>query len=91
MLNRLELKVTPELLANSAVNDEYLFRELARKMVSEMPAEELNKLMKFTKTDPNTSEVRAKIHDRRTNKHERLRLIMLEQQQLILYEVEVSL
>ena len=50
MLNRVEVKVTPELLANTVVNDEYLFRELARKMVTEMPADELNKLMKFTKT-----------------------------------------
>ena len=91
MINKVELKVTPELLANTAVNDEYLFRELAHKMVTEMPAYELNKLMKFTKTDPNTSEVRAKINDYRTPDHERHRLMMLERQQVILYEAEVSL
>ena len=91
MLNRVEVKVTPELLANTAVNDEYLFRELARKMVTEMPVDELSKLIKFTKTDPNTSEVRAKINDYRTAEHERHRLMMLERQQIILYEAEVSL
>lgn len=91
MLNKVEIKVTPELLAHTPVNDEYLFRELARKMVTEMPADELNKLMKFTKTDPRTSEVRAKINDYRTDEHERHRLMMLERQQVILYEAEVSL
>jgi hypothetical protein len=91
MLNRVEVKVTPELLASTVVNDEYLFRELARKMVTEMPADELNKLMKFTKIDPRTSEARAKINDYKTAEHERHRLIMLERQQVILYEAEVSL
>lgn len=37
MKNICEVKVTPELLNNTKVNDEYLFRDLARKMVSEMP------------------------------------------------------
>ena len=91
MLNRVEVKVTPELLANTPVNDEYLFRELARKMVTEMPADELNKLMEFTKTDPRTREFRDKINDYKTPEHERHRLMMLERHQLILYEAEVSL
>jgi hypothetical protein len=91
MLNRVEVKVTPELIANTPVNDEYLFRELARKMVTEMPAVELNKLMKFTKTDPRTREFRDKINDYKTPEDERHRLIMLERQQVILYEAEVSL
>jgi hypothetical protein len=56
-----------------------------------MPANELNKLMKFTKTDPNTREVREKINDYKTPEHERRRLIMLEREKVILYEAEVSL
>ncbi len=38
MINKVEVKVTPELLENTPINDEYLFRELARKMVSEYPS-----------------------------------------------------
>jgi hypothetical protein len=56
MKNRCEVKVTPELLNNTKVNDEYLFRDLARKMVSEMPLDELHKLISLTKIDPNSDE-----------------------------------
>ena len=49
MKNICEVKVTPELLNNTKVNDEYLFRDLARKMVSEMPLEELHKLIDLRK------------------------------------------
>jgi len=90
MLNRVEVKVTRELLANSPIADEYLFRELAKKMVSEMPASELNKLIKFTKTDPDSKDVLDKIHDFRTSDAERHRLMMLQRDQVVLYEAEVS-
>ena len=56
MKNRCELKATPEFLNNTKVNDEYLFRDLARKMVSEMPLEELHKLINLTKIDPNSDQ-----------------------------------
>ena len=91
MLNKVEVRVTPELIEYTAVNDEYIFRELARKMVTQMPVNELKKLIKFTKTDPNTQESRKKINDYLTDEYERHRLIMLESQQIILYEAEVSL
>jgi hypothetical protein len=91
MLNIVKIKVTPELLANTEINDEHLFRELARKMVNEMPVTELNKLMKFTKTDPNSKKVKDKINDYKISEKERRRLKMLKREQLILYEAEVSL
>ena len=91
MLNKVEVRVTPEFIEYTAVNDEYVFRELARKMVSEMPADELKKLIKFTKTDPNTQESMEKINDPLTAEHERHRLRMLKRQQIILYEAEVYL
>lgn len=56
MKNRCEVKVTPELFNNTKIDDEYLFRELARKMVSEMPLNELHKLINFTKIDANSDE-----------------------------------
>jgi len=91
MKYKIEVKVTPELLANTEVNDEYLFRELVHKMIREIPFDELKKLMNFTKTDPNTREAKSKINDYRTPDNERHLLIMLERQKLILYEAEVFL
>jgi hypothetical protein len=91
MLNRAEVKVNLGLLKSTAVIDDHIFRDLVRKMVTEMPFDELSKLMKFTKTDPTTSEVRAKIFDCKTDEHERQHLMLLERQQVILYEAEVFL
>ena len=56
MRNKIEVKVAPELLNNAQVSDEYLFRDLARRMVSEMPLDELHKLINLTKIDPNSDE-----------------------------------
>ena len=56
MKNRCEVIVKPELLNNTQVNDECLFRDLARKLVSEMPLDELHKLINLTKIDPNSDE-----------------------------------
>jgi hypothetical protein len=56
MKNRCEVNVIPEVLNNTLINDEYLFRNLARKMVSEMPLAELHKLINLTKIDPNSNE-----------------------------------
>jgi hypothetical protein len=86
-----EVKLTRESLANSIVSDEYFFRQLSREMVTKMPIDELHKLIRFTKTDPKTSDVQAKINDYKTPKHEKNRLIMLKLQDLVLYEVEVEL
>lgn len=91
MTNKVEIKVTRELLANSPVNDEYIFRQLASKMVNDMPLEELKKLITFTITDPTTREARAKMNDVKTPEHERIRLMMLLHHNLILYEAEIFL
>ena len=91
MLNKVEVKVNAELLKNTVVTDEHIFRDLARKMVTEMPFDELSKLIKFTKTDPTANEVIAKINDYKTDEHERQHLMLLERQQVILYEAEVFL
>ena len=87
MKNRSEIKVTPELLNSTKVNDEYLFRDLASRMVSGMPLEELHKLINFTKIDPNSEESlnvlrnstdRLKIDQIRQLRHERVILYCAE-------------
>jgi len=55
-----------------------------------MPFEELSKLLKFTKLDPNSSESEAKILDPNISKNERERLMGLKKEQVILYEAEFN-
>jgi len=84
------VRVTRELLEHSPINDEHLFRELARAMVEDMPIEYLSKLIEFTKTDPRTREAIAKIEDPETPQHERDFLLSLQMNRLISYEAKVS-
>ena len=86
-----EVKISREALLNPILSDEYFFRQLACEMVTKMPINELYKLIRFTKTDPKTSDVQAKINDYKTPKHEKNRLIMLKLQDLVIYEAEVEL
>ena len=90
MKNTCEIKVTPELLNNTQVNDEYLFRDLARKMVSEMPLEELNKLIHLTKIDPNSEESK-KVLRQSMDRFKIDEIHQLRSQVVILYRAKVNL
>ena len=90
MKNRCEVKVTLELLNSTKVNDEYIFRDLARKMVSEMPLDELQKLINFTKIDLNSVESEKVLR----NSMDRLsfeQILQLRNERVILYCAEVDL
>ena len=63
MKNRVQKQVMPETLALNSITDEYMFRELARKMVSDMPYEDLQKIMSFTKTDPYSEHSQKALRD----------------------------
>ena len=47
MKNRLEVKIRPEILKDTQINDEYIYRDLAMRMVKEMPIDELHKLIEL--------------------------------------------
>jgi len=89
MKNKVQVKFLLE-FSRSHITDEDIFRNLAKKMVAEMPFEELSKLLKFTKLDPNSSESEAKILDPNISKNERERLMGLKKEQVILYEAEFN-
>ena len=89
MKNRCEVKVTPELLNNTQVNDEYLFRDLARKMVSEMPLKELHKLINLTKIDPN-SEDSEKVLRESMDRFKIEQIHQLRSERVILYCAKVD-
>lgn len=90
MRNRAEIKVMPEFIENIKLNDEYFFRELARKIVSEMPLAELHKLIRLNKINPNSNESKKTlIKDRCTLKANLIR--QLRDEGVILYSAEVNL
>lgn len=47
-----QVKVSSEFLNQSNITEEVIFRDLAKKILSDMPNENLQKLFKFTKIDP---------------------------------------
>ena len=90
MKNRCEVRVTPEVITITKANDEYIFRDLARKMVSEMPLDELHKLINFTKIDLNSVESEKVLR----NSMDRLsfeQILQLRNERVILYCAEVDL
>lgn len=89
MKNRCEVKV-PELINSVKVNDEDIFRKLARKMVSEMPLDELHKLINLTKIDPNSVESEKVLHNSR-DKFEIEQILQLRNEKVILYCAKVDL
>ncbi len=89
MLHIIEIKINKEEV--KITNDEYFFRELAIKMVSDIPFEELKKLIKLTKTDPRSQDSSFKINDYRTPGFEKQRLIMMRNQDVIEFKAEVDL
>jgi hypothetical protein len=91
MKNRTEIKVTQELLKQTSITDEHLYRDLARKMVSDMPIDELHKLIKFKKTDPFSPESISIIHNYSLPEHERIKICLLREQNLLLYEAQCDL
>ena len=90
MKNTAQIKVSPDLLNNSQINDEYLFRDLARKMVSEMPLDELHKLINFKKIDPN-SEDSQKTLTSSMNRFKIEQILHLRYEGVILYSSECNL
>ncbi|AGO48444.1 hypothetical protein Phi10:1_gp104 [Cellulophaga phage phi10:1] len=87
MKYKCETKVTKELLDSGKINDEYLFKDLARKIVSEMTLESLKELFKLDKIDPN-SEKSKYILINSADEFEVNRILQLRDCGLILYEAK---
>lgn len=71
------------------LTDEHLFRELARKLINDLPFEDLSKLIKLTKTDPFTRDGIKLMKDPTIPPHEKERVNLLRARGMILYEAEV--
>ena len=91
MKHRLQTKITSELFENSQINDESIFRNLATRMVTELPIDELHKLIKFTKTDPNSEHSKRVRWDLNYPSWQRKQVHQLKNEDVILYEAECNL
>ena len=91
MKNRVQFKTRPELLKDTGIDDEYLFRDLAMRMVKEMPIDELHKLMEFSKTDPNSEHSKRVLWDEDYPDWQKRQVYQLRNEDVILYEAECDL
>tara|TARA_R110000796_G_scaffold82985_2_gene181933 strand:- start:196 stop:468 length:273 start_codon:yes stop_codon:yes gene_type:complete len=90
MKNKCEVRVTPELLDHPTINDEFLFRDLARTLVSEIPLEELHKLINLTKIDPHSDES-EKVLFNSMDRFKIEQIYQLRKECTLLYSAEVDL
>ncbi len=77
------------------INDEYIYRELAMKLVSDMSLEDLKKLIQFEKHDPKSEEGKSILENPHTQMDEQYALRKrellkdLEQTQAILFKAKI--
>jgi hypothetical protein len=81
-----EARVMREAFIDTTINDEYIYRELARRMISDMPIYNLMKLIEFTKIDPDDKDFRSKMHEYDPNEIRRL-----INEQLILFKASIEI
>jgi hypothetical protein len=90
MKTRCEVKVVPELLDKPGYTDEHFFRDLAHRLVQDIPLAELHKLIKLTKIDP-YSDKSEKVLRNSMNKYAIDQIQQLKEERLILYCAQVDL
>jgi hypothetical protein len=81
-----EARVTREAYIHMTINDEYIYRELAHRIISDMPIYDLMKLIEFTKIDPNDKDFRSKMHEYDSNEIRRL-----INEQLVLFRASINI
>jgi hypothetical protein len=67
-----EARITREAFIDNTINDEFIYRQLASRIISDMPIYDLMKLIEFVKIDPNSKDFRYKMHEYDPNQIKRL-------------------
>lgn len=92
MKYRSEIKITRYFHDNVEINvDEYVIRELARKIVKDLPIDYLSKFINVVKIDPDSEESKDKLNDFFTKPHEREFINHLKDQGAIIYQSEINI
>lgn len=85
---RAELRINRDMLLNPIYNDEFFYRQLAKKIVSEIPIDALMNLIDFSKIDPESDEWKMKFYDPLFATHEKEKWFNLKQTNEVLYKAE---
>lgn len=93
MKNRAEIKVTRECLESGDIPEEHLFRELAVKIISSMPMDELQKIISFKKIDPFSREIdKELVYSDSYQSDEMSKIIyMMRQEDVVLFQASCNL
>ena len=87
---KIEHLVNKDILRKYELSDEFLFRELARKIIVDMDFEELQKIMSFTKTDPYSEESKH-ILINSTDEYLKERIKRLMNNETVLFEANMNI
>lgn len=91
MKHRAQVRVFWDSLKDTGLKDEFFYRDLAMKMVREIPINELHKLFKITKTDPGNLRSIRKMSDDNCPNWEKEKIRLLLEEKAILFEIECDL
>jgi hypothetical protein len=89
MVYRSEITVSREL--TNMIDDEFLYRQLANKLIADIPIEDLFKLISFKKIDPNSIESREFILNFMTPHNERQQLLELKDTDCLIYKCRLNI
>lgn len=85
-----ETKVTPELLHETDVNSEFIFKKLCHRLISDMPLDVLHNLIDLEIVDPNSGESKEILRSRK-DWTEIKRIQLLLDEGVILYRAKIEL
>lgn len=87
-----EIKITRDFYDHVEINvDEYVIRELARKIVNDLPIDCLSKFINVVKTDPYSEDSKDKLNDVWIKPHEKEFINHLKAQGTIVYQSEINI
>lgn len=90
MKHKINVKIYRSQYEHEILADEYVFRTLMGQLIREIPIEDLKKIFKLTKIDPESNESFEKIKDPKTPIHERDMIMILKYNEKIFFEAELS-
>ena len=91
MIYNTESKITQQLLDNSDLNDEYIFRQLYHRIIEDIPIHELRGLFISRKIDPFSKESEDKLTDIKTPGHIKKEILMLRNMEILKYKVTLTI
>lgn len=90
-LHRVASRVSNQLLANTDITEEYLYRELITKLINDLPIKYLSQIFQFEKFDPFSQENSHILNDVTSNDFLKEKILYLRNEQCLEYEVSIKI